>query len=507
MDLAAPLAISLLSIAAFATMIWNVRIFGLLQSLTAEVVDGLSAMFDRMLDDDAKERAVRRAGLRLVLGAWQIFSRVLIALLAAGVPIWIADFAGLVPATATLSLMIRWDYIVFVSIAAIALSWGLKRWHQPREMTAQPPSAEDQAISNSDAYRPADRMLHVLAFAGEQSLKAAAWVDDVVFLQNPLPPGRPPIFVTSLARGGTTAVMNALHGLPDIATHIYRDMPFVAAPLIWSKLSSQKIIAKRARAHGDGLTIDLDSPEAFDEVFWMLFWPEKYHDQQIDLWGVEDGKPVARAFFERHMHKIKRLRHPPSDNGAHAPSHAEVRYLSKNNANIARLPLLPDMFPGCDVVIPLRRPDAHCASLMRQHQNFLKMHTQDPFVMRYMRDIGHLEFGLLHKPLGFAGVLDDRLSPDYPDYWLRYWIAAFTAVLRQVEARQSGLHLLPQEDLRAAPSRVMNELLERLDLGRGANFEAAFHRYPDQAPTGMFSPALLNEANAIYAALAAVAAR
>ena len=58
----------------------------------------------------------------------------------------------------------------------------------------------------------------------------------------------------------------------------------------------------------------------------------------------------SEDFFRRHFRKISWLRHPENC--------ASVRYLSKNNANIARLALLPEMFPGCDIIVPLRGPAA-----------------------------------------------------------------------------------------------------------------------------------------------------
>ena len=87
---------------------------------------------------------------------------------------------------------------------------------------------------------------------------------------------------------------------------------------------------------------------------------------------------------------------------------APCRYVSKNNANVARLPLLTEMFPDCSLVIALRRPSAHAASLLRQHENFLRLHKEDPFTKACMRDIGHLRPGrgaldpLGNEPAGFG---------------------------------------------------------------------------------------------------------
>src|SRR5690606_32429756 len=90
-------------------------------------------------------------------------------------------------------------------------------------------------------------------------------------------------------------------------------------------------------------------------------------------------------------------------------------YCSKNNANIARLSYLLKTFPECRIVVPIRRPESHAASLLRQHQNFLKLQADDNFVLRYMRDIGHFEFGQIHKPIQFPGFKLEQYDLNSPD--------------------------------------------------------------------------------------------
>lgn len=483
--LALAIAVSLLAVAGFAAGLWKTHVFSLFNRLSSETVEGITAMFDTTLDDDAKEKAVRAAGFRLIFGAWQIIWRFGVALAAAALPIILADLLGLVSSAETLGVMLRVDFIVIVSVVAMAIVWLLGRRKSATE-------AGGDKISGAGAYGGGDRMMHSLAFSGPGMLRKSAAFDDRLFAKTiKAVPEQPPVFITSLARGGTTALLNAMHGLPQIATHQYRDMPFISAPLTWSKISGKsRNVTERERAHGDGMRISLDSPEAFDEIFWMLFWPEKYSQTGIGLWRSEDEKAEAQAFFRRHFQKIVALRHPE------AVSHSGItpRYLSKNNANIARLRLLPQMFPGCDVIVPLRGPAAHAASLIRQHQNFTKMHAEDPFVKTYMRDIGHLEFGELHRPIQFGGFPDTGLTPDMPDYWLTYWISAF----EDVRDNNEGLHIVAQDSVRADPQMVMEGLLERINLPADRDFREFFRQTPDPQPEDMFSPALMAKAKDIY---------
>lgn len=62
------------------------------------------------------------------------------------------------------------------------------------------------------------------------------------------------------------------------------------------------------RAHGDGIKIGYDSPEAFEEVIWRAFWPKKYGKDSIELWHADENMPDATEFFEKHFRKIVILR-------------------------------------------------------------------------------------------------------------------------------------------------------------------------------------------------------
>ena len=48
------------------------------------------------------------------------------------------------------------------------------------------------------------------------------------------------IFITGLARAGTTILLNALYKSNVFASLSYADMPFVLAPNLWSKISFNK---------------------------------------------------------------------------------------------------------------------------------------------------------------------------------------------------------------------------------------------------------------------------
>jgi len=306
------------------------------------------------------------------------------------------------------------------------------------------------------------------------------------------PQSAPPVFITSLARGGTTALLNAFHDIPGIATHTYRDMPFLTAPSLWNRLAGgqKRAVARHQRAHGDGLEIDLNSPEDFEEVIWKMFWPEKFQTDAIALWQDGDRKAEAEEFLRQHLSKVIRAREiqgAQHDDG--------MRYCSKNNANIARLSFLKQTFPECRIVVPVRRPESHAASLLRQHRNFLKLQAEDDFIKRYMRDIGHFEFGLLHKPIRFPGFDAKAYDPATDDYWLNYWIHSFRFILEHGDICTFVL----QDDLRSAPQETMQALCDRLDVAHdGMDFTSYYRPTPDKSRTDLYDPALYDEAADLY---------
>ena len=298
---------------------------------------------------------------------------------------------------------------------------------------------------DSSTYSRADRLLHRMAFGGIELQKAVADIEDRLYAR-PLAAitEQPPVFISSLPRAGTTLLLEAMTVLPGSVAHTYRNMPFVLCPLLWDQISRpfHAPNAVQARAHGDGMDVGFDSAEAFEEVLWMAFWPEKYEGAGISLWQAGDRAPEFEDFFRRHMRKL-----------ILAKGRQSGRYLSKNNANIARIPLLRRLFPEGRIIVPFRDPLDQAASLLKQHRRFTALHARDPFARYYMESIGHLEFGAAFKPIAFANL--GPAAPDSMAFWLGYWTAAFLHVLEHVGA---NVHLVDFHHLCASPEASLRAL-------------------------------------------------
>lgn len=128
------------------------------------------------------------------------------------------------------------------------------------------------------------------------------------------------------------------------------------------------------------------------------------------------------------------------------------RYLSKNNANIARIGPLRSEFPDAVIVVPFRNPLQHGASLLRQHRNFLEIHEHDRFARQYMAGIGHYDFGHNLRPVDFGNWVDrdGKGAPESIGFWLRYWIETYRHL-----GQQEGIQLICYEDLCARPAETL----------------------------------------------------
>ncbi len=229
------------------------------------------------------------------------------------------------------------------------------------------------------------------------------------------------VFVSGLARAGTTILMKTLHASGEFCSLTYRDMPFVLAPNLWSKIAalSKKKARANERAHNDGILIGFDSPEALEELFWRIQTQGKYIQADcLTNSRIEDEVIIK---FRKYVSLILKR-------------YGGQRYLSKNNNNVLRIPTLLEAFPRAKVIVPFRDPLQHAMSLYRQHQHFKKLHRKDPFARRYMKWLVHHEFGLDHKPFAMANDQLMRGDPAQVDYWLDQWLSVYCEIIETRKA-------------------------------------------------------------------------
>lgn len=277
-----------------------------------------------------------------------------------------------------------------------------------------------EAASSQSDYGFLSRLLHKLAldytFIGEACFDIEQMSTPDVVLEQP-------VFIVGLARSGTTALLTDIYATGVFRSLTYRDMPFVLMPGVWSKLSNTHSadVEKKERAHGDGILVNAESPEAFEEVFWRTFCGDRYiRDDRLTPHKV--GKDTLQKFRQFVASVVNS-----------ASDERQTRYLSKNNNNLLRLPVIRRAFPDAKIIVPFRDPVQQSISLMGQHRLFCERHAEDAFSLKYMNWLAHHEFGLGHKPFRFSDEQGTAGDPAGINYWLAIWNSSYRHVLETAD--------------------------------------------------------------------------
>jgi len=255
------------------------------------------------------------------------------------------------------------------------------------------------------------------------------------------------LFITGLPRSGSTILLNSLYQTNFFSSLKYSDMPFVTCPNLWSKINfSKNNILDHERAHKDGIKIDLQSPEAFEEVFWRSQLNSKYKDKIIyeDNYYTEKISKEFKSFIKLIILKDKKR-----------------CYLSKNNNNIVRINFLIEKLKKKKILILFRSPLDHCISMLEQHKNFMRLHEEDQFNLEYMNMLSHHEFGKNHKPICLENFKTVNLPNDI-NYWLDYWILVYQNLLNYVDNKD--IIFLSYESLVEYPNKIIQKILKNLNI-------------------------------------------
>jgi len=232
-------------------------------------------------------------------------------------------------------------------------------------------------------------------------------------------------------------------------------MPFVLAPNLWKQITrhAQQRSVSAERAHGDGMLVDFDSPEGFEEVFWRTFVTQTSDGR---CFGADVPSPEALTAFADYRALVANPRtEKDTANGVLR------RYLSKNNNNLLRLREL-SVDATATILLVYRNPISTSRSLHRLHQSFCGEQSKDRFMRSYMGWLAHHEFGLDHLPFCFAEPeMDPTLNPKDLNYWLDYWNAVYRYVLSKTDMR---LHLVNYDALCAEPEAMLEAIFSVLGI-------------------------------------------
>ena len=289
-----------------------------------------------------------------------------------------------------------------------------------------------------------------------------------------------PMFISGLARSGSTILLEVLAAHPEVVSHRYQDYPLVFTPFWWNRLLERvpkREVPPAERTHQDGIAVGPASPEAFEEVLWMAFFPHLHQAPHSDLLDEQTSHPEFEAFYREHIRKLVRVR-------------GGRRYLSKGNYNVTRLEYLLKLFPDARFVIPVRDPVWHIASLMKQHALFCQGCERHPEAVRHLQRVGHFEFGLDRRPINagdpgrLARVTEAWQQGDEVAGWSLYWAHVYGNLADRLNANpalKEAALVVRFEDMCRAPRETLQDALTHCRLEASPSWlqdQAAVIRFP-----------------------------
>jgi hypothetical protein len=282
-------------------------------------------------------------------------------------------------------------------------------------------------------------------------------------LRRKLAPPRAPIYVTGLARGGTTITLELLAEHRELTSHRYADIfnPFM--PFAWNWMMGQLsrfITAKPfERAQADGLVVTPDSPENAEEILWTHYFPRAHDEDYSSVLDASTSHPRFERAYADTLSKLLLARR------------AE-RYLSKSNYNLTRLEYLLRLFPDARFVVILRNPLLHVAGLVKAHMLYQQLHERDPSWTQVPVLAGHWDFGPAVRFI-HVHAAHTRRTRELTDQgrlveaYALYWHSIFDYLRRRLaehEGLRRALLVVRHEDLCAEPRGTLARIAEHCAL-------------------------------------------
>ena len=281
-----------------------------------------------------------------------------------------------------------------------------------------------------------------------------------------------PVYVSGLARSGSTILLELLAQVQGVVSHCYKDFPPIYTPYAWHSLLRHMAPgdAKPAeRAHKDGMLVTQDSPEAMEEPLWMSFFPDAHNPDVSNVITPGCDDAGFAEFYDSTIRKLLAVRDG-------------TRYLAKGNYQLTRLEYLLDLYSDAKFVLPVREPAAHIASLVKQHNLFARGQRVNERPRKHLRRMGHFEFGLDRIPINTGDTnrtaeISSLWNSDQELLgWARYWNQVYEYVAERLEANPAlaeASHIVVFEDLCALPAGQLRRLFAHCGLDVKPEFVAA----------------------------------
>ena len=296
-------------------------------------------------------------------------------------------------------------------------------------------------------------------FANTLHLLESSWMQNRTKKQDIISP----VYVTGLARSGTTVVLEMLDQHRDLASHRYLHMVVPYAPHWFQKIADNVPImtSPSERLHQDGLLVNKNSPEAVEEIFWQRFFNNALDESQSNLMDASISNPQFEAFYKANIKKLLQSR-------------KAERYLAKNNYNVTRFEYILHLFPDAKFVVMIRNPFDQIASLAKQDAIFKEMEKHDPHLLEVTKLIGHREFGTAKVCINTDNYEKIQMIRNkwnnretYVEGWALYWSSIYEYVYKILQRNptvKKAALVVRYEDLCDSPSEIIDRIISHTNI-------------------------------------------
>ncbi|MHA1937062.1 MAG: sulfotransferase [Candidatus Thorarchaeota archaeon] len=284
-----------------------------------------------------------------------------------------------------------------------------------------------------------------------------------------------PIYVTGMARAGTTITLEMLSQHPSVATHRYLHMVLPYTPHFIQLMANVLPLMKSPveRLHKDRMLVTRDSPEAVEEILWQRYFSSIVDESQSNILDAKSSNPEFEKFYREHIRKL-------------LLNQTATRYAAKNNYNISRMEYLQKIFPDVRFLIVVRNPFDHIASLAKQDMILGNLEHADPRLLDWTKIIGHREFGTARICINLgSSETVDRVrklwtNPEtYAQGWAVYWDAVYSFAHDKLESNPKlaeATLVFRYEDLCAFPEKTIDEIVQHVEID-SASFSSIKNHY------------------------------
>ena len=278
-----------------------------------------------------------------------------------------------------------------------------------------------------------------------------------------------PIYITGLARAGTTIILEMLSKHPDLASHRYKYllMPYIPHWINQVAKAFRMYTEPFERFHKDGIFVTGESPEAVEEIFWQKFFDNTHNEYSSNIINGVASNPRFESFYRNHIRKL-------------IITQKCSRYLAKNNYNVTRLEYLLHLFPSSKFLLVIRNPVNHIASLIKQTNLFTQLGREGPLLYDWLKMVGHHEFG--HDQVCINTNNTELIQKirklwinkeTYVKGWAYYWVSIYDFIGNNLDANKKlkkATLIVRYDELCDTPAKIIDQILEHTELP-AAKFE------------------------------------